>query len=96
MRIDNTNLLSNLNLYKNEAVEQKRDGAGAVKENKAATKGMDRVELSIPREQLEQLNKSLAELPDVRPERVAALQENISQGTYDISGRMVAEKMLGR
>jgi negative regulator of flagellin synthesis FlgM len=96
MRIDNNNLLSNLNLYKNEAVEQKRDAAGTVKENKATTKGMDRVELSIPREQIDQLKKALAELPEVRPERVAALQENLSQGTYDVSGRMVAEKMLGR
>ncbi len=96
MRIDNNNLLSNLNLYKNEAVEQKRDAAAPVKENKATTKGMDRVELSIPREQIDQLKKALAELPDVRPERVAALQEHLSQGTYDISGRMVAEKMLGR
>jgi len=96
MRIDNNNLLSNLNLYKNEAVDQKRDGAGPVKESKATSKGMDRVELSIPREQIEQLKKALAELPDVRPERVAALQENLSQGTYDVSGRMVAEKMLGR
>jgi len=96
MRIDNNNLLSNLNLYKNEAVDQKRDGAGPVKENRATTNGMDRVELSIPREQIDQLKKALAELPDVRPERVAALQENLSQGTYDVSGRMVAEKMLGR
>ena len=37
------------------------------------------------------------ELATIRnPHRVAALQENLSQGTYDVSGRMVAEKMLGR
>lgn len=96
MRIDNNNLLSNLNLYKNEAVEQKPDAAGPVNGNKATTKGIDRVELSIPREQIDQLKKALADLPDVRPARVATLQENLSQGTYDVSGRMVAEKMLGR
>ncbi len=94
MRIDNNNLLSNLNVYKNEAAEKKPDAAGPAKENRATTKGMDRVELSIPREQIEQLKKVLAELPEVKPERVAALQEQLSQGTYDVSGRMVAEKML--
>lgn len=91
MKIDNS-YINGLSLYKNQDVEQKKELQG---EKPAARQGVDRVEFSVPREQLAKLQKALSEIPEIRPEKVAGVKIQIEDGTYSVSGRTVAAKMLG-
>src|SRR6266545_3864419 len=95
MKIDNSNLLSGINSYRNEAAEQKKDVNSSKQGSSAPKRGVDTVEFSVPREQLANLKKALDEMPEVRAEKVAAVQEQMIQGTYNVSGQMVATRMLG-
>jgi len=37
----------------------------------------------------------IAELPDVREDKVQDLKSRIEQGTYNVSGEKIVDKMLG-
>lgn len=43
--------------------------------------------------ELQAARQKLAELPDVREDRVAQLQREVAAGRYRVSGRKVAEKL---
>lgn len=45
---------------------------------------------------MRELCRMIAELPDVRPERLAEVLEAMNGGEYDPPAVEVAEKMLGR
>jgi negative regulator of flagellin synthesis FlgM len=68
-------------------------GSG-VAPNSASIAGEDTVELSGTMGQVQQLNAQLAQMPDVRSERVAALQQQVQQGTYNPSNEQIANAML--
>lgn len=53
----------------------------------------DTVELSGALGQVQQLNAQLSGTPEVRNDRVAALQEQIAQGTYQPSNEQIASAM---
>jgi negative regulator of flagellin synthesis FlgM len=61
----------------------------------AGGKTRDRVELSDQARALHAAKESLAQLPQVRADKVAALQESINSGSYQISGSEIAQRMLG-
>ena len=39
--------------------------------------------------------KILDTLPDVREEKVAQIKQRIEEGSYEIDGKKIAEKMIG-
>lgn len=56
----------------------------------------DEVILSSNAQEFGQLLQSLKNMSDVRPERVQELSHQIDGGTYRVSGKAVADKMIGR
>jgi len=68
-------------------------GAGQVAEGDREGSG-SRVAVSGQARQLLALRKAVDDAPDVRADRVAALSDRISAGTYNVNGRLVAEAMV--
>ncbi|AJE02391.1 flagellar biosynthesis anti-sigma factor FlgM [Geobacter pickeringii] len=58
-----------------------------------ATTGPDRVELSLGRPQVDRLKQAAAGEPEFRADKVAAVKQQIQEGTYQIDSRAVAAKI---
>lgn len=63
-------------------------------EQEGESAATDRVEISGEAKEYQQLNQVIASLPEVRSERVAALQQKIEAGTYHPQSEEVAEKLV--
>jgi negative regulator of flagellin synthesis FlgM len=44
---------------------------------------------------MDQVRKIVAETPEVRPEKVEALQEAVAEGDYEVDARKVANRLIG-
>ena len=53
----------------------------------------DRAQFSVDGGKVQQLKGNLATVPDVRQDRVAALQQAIASGSYNVSGQQIAQAM---
>jgi len=62
--------------------------------NGASGTGTDRVDLSVSQERIDRLTSTIASMAGVNSERIESLKKQISEGTYEVSGQAVAEKML--
>jgi negative regulator of flagellin synthesis FlgM len=56
--------------------------------------GGESVQLSERALQLQQAQKELEKLPDIRSERVNEIKAQLAAGTYEINGRKIAEKIM--
>lgn len=92
MKITNGPLNNGIRGARNEAAEKKA-AAGAGRENPGAS-GADRVELSGGLRQVEKLAEAIAAMPAGDAEKIASIKRRIEDGTYNVSGHEVAEKML--
>ncbi len=54
----------------------------------------DEATLSVDRDAIQLLESKLSHLPDVRQERVEALQRAISEGRYNVSSEQIAGAVL--
>jgi len=78
-------------------INKNKSKSTAVSEDKQSIKVLssgDSVELSPEAKTMGQALKAMEALPDVREEKVAEIRERIANGTYQIDGREVAEKMI--
>jgi flagellar biosynthesis anti-sigma factor FlgM len=53
----------------------------------------DEVQFSIDGEKVQQLKADLSGAPDQRQDRVAALQQAIQEGSYNVSDQQIAQAM---
>lgn len=60
----------------------------------AASDAGDTVELSGTLSEVQQLKTQLSQVPDVRANRVAALQQQVQQGTYRPGNQAIADAMM--
>jgi negative regulator of flagellin synthesis FlgM len=95
MKIGNETNSAAISLYRNESTEQRPESTSA-DAGKSRSGGSDRVEISFNRQEVDRLSKAASQLPDIRSDKVAELKGRIDAGDYQVPGRMVAEKMLGR
>ena len=62
--------------------------------------GQDQAQLSVHNQSIQQLKSNLSQVPEVRQERVDALRQAVSNGSYQVSdqqlGDAIASDMLGR
>ena len=94
LKISQSQIGKLLQAYRDKQVE---GGDRATDGSEAAVKGhVDRVKLSTQAEEAQRIMKQLKEMPDVRGERVAALSQAIKEGSYNVSGEDIAEKILQR
>lgn len=70
--------------------QQKR---GLEKVNK--TRSKDSMSISAKARQINNIDKILADIPDVRADKVESLKKAISNGTYEIDSKKIAAKILG-
>src|SRR5512139_3841987 len=92
MKIDSQNTISGINLYQNDQLAKKTEtGQQTVT---AQGPQPDRVELTTRKDEIEKLGKAVNALPDVRSEMVAALKQQIADGSYQVKPMDVAAKML--
>lgn len=56
--------------------------------------GEDVIHLSPQARLMHKAALVVAETPDVRTEKVRALKDSVSQGTYEVDAKRVAEKMI--
>jgi len=54
----------------------------------------EKVSLSSTSRDIKLAKKAIEDSPDIQKEKLQRLKEQIKQGTYDVSGEKIAEKML--
>ena len=72
--------------------KDKVDAAAEQKEQQQAK--ADTVALSSAAKDIQEAQKQLEAIPDVREEKVAQLKEQIENGTYEIDAEKIADKMI--
>jgi|ERR1700722_5688271 negative regulator of flagellin synthesis FlgM len=97
MRIDpNQQYLDNV--QSNQVENTKGQGAAAPASvstpDTSSIDAGDTVQLSGTLSQIQQLKTQLSNTPDVRTDRVAALRQQILQGTYQPSNEQIANAMM--
>jgi negative regulator of flagellin synthesis FlgM len=90
MKVPNTNettatLVDSYRTSENIKKETKAGGTFSKSEN---------VELSNNVKDYSQIKKVLENVPDVREDKVQQLKKQINEGTYNVSGEKIAEKMV--
>lgn len=92
MKVTNSNIHNEITNLRNEALEKKAGPDVSVE--KLPAPASDRVELSVNREKIERLTAALATTESVNAEKIESIKSRIAEGTYNVSGQDVAEKML--
>lgn len=59
----------------------------------AVSSGQDQAQLSIDDDTLQRLKTNLSQVPEIRQERVAALSQAVSNGSYHISDQQLSDAM---
>ena len=87
MRVENYGQVANAynvsNARRNEAIAK-------------ANKGNDTVEISKEAKTFQVAKTAMANVSDVRSEKVARLKAAIEEGTYNVSGKDIADKLVER
>ncbi len=75
---------------------QKAGGAEASPEKTQVEKAgvTDRVDLSGKAKELADLKNTINQFPEVRTEKVQAIEKQVSEGTYAVDSRKVAGRMI--
>ncbi|MGE5557368.1 MAG: flagellar biosynthesis anti-sigma factor FlgM [Bacillota bacterium] len=93
MIISNSQVQTVLKIYANQIEELRKNTQG---------KSLKKEDIMVAQEKKEQkameskIKHSLASTPEVRTDKVADLKKRIAEGKYDVTSRMIAEKMLNR
>jgi len=75
--------------------EQVRAESERQANNGAVSSPSERVDLSTTAKDIQQLKDALAQLPDVREEKIREVQKMLKDGTYNVSADQIAGKMVG-
>jgi len=91
--------ISNIKDMQSQAVMQYQRTENFKPDSESTARGTagapaERVDLSTTAKDVQQIRKALADLSDVRDERVQDLKRRIDEGSYSVSGEKIAEKMV--
>jgi len=92
MKVTNSTIQNEIANLRNEALE--KNVRPEVSAEKASAPAADRVELSLDRARIERLTNALAATESMNTEKIESIKSRIADGTYNVSGQDVAEKML--
>jgi negative regulator of flagellin synthesis FlgM len=73
---------------------QNNNKVGVTKDSSREVSREDQVVLSERATQILEARKRLGSIPDIREEKVALIKEQLENGSYDIDGQKIANKML--
>lgn len=71
-----------------------QDRAQVTHAPKPVTPKLDQVRISPRAQEFQQAYQVVAQVPDVRDDKVVRLQEAIQSGTYNVRGEQVADKLI--
>lgn len=97
MKIEDNSPSTVVDLLKHQKVEQTQNGAQSAKGAEISTKTEkpgDKVDISVGAERVNKTSIALKGPESFRADKVADIQAQISAGTYNVSGRDVAEKLI--
>ena len=83
----------NIEAYVNQVQEKDKVESTSDQPEKQQVKA-DTVELSDMGKRVQEANKQLENIPDIREDKVAQLREQVENGTYEVDAEKVADKML--
>ena len=83
----------NIEAYVNQDQDKDKVDATSEQPEKQQTKA-DTVVLSDTAKKVQEAQKQLEAIPDVREDKVAQLKEQIENGTYDMDEEKIAGKMI--
>lgn len=83
----------NIEAYVNQVQEKDKVESTSDQTEKQQVKA-DTVELSDMGKRVQEAQKQLETIPDIREDKVAQLKEQVENGTYEIDAEKVADKML--
>lgn len=83
----------NIEAYVNQVQDKDKVDAASEQPQQQQAKA-DTVALSNAAKNIQEAQKQLEAIPDVREDKVAQLREQIENGTYEIDEEKIADKML--
>ena len=83
----------NIEAYVNQVQEKDKVESTSDQPEKQQVKA-DTVELSDMGKRVQEANKQLENIPDIREDKVAQLKEQVENGTYEVDAEKVADKMI--
>lgn len=94
MNINNSNGISPKDIQQyllNETLGKGRE----VPEEKSSAIPQEKVDISNKAREIQQISSAMTDVQSIREDKVAAIKSQIEDGTYNVSGEEVANKMLG-
>ena len=93
MRID-SNMMSGMDTLEQTSRKRNVEKVSANdKQNSAAVESYA-VSISEKGKDVSEMTRTLKEMPDVRADKIADLKERIANGTYNVSGKDIASKII--
>lgn len=93
MRIDN-NMMSGMDTLEQTSRKKNVEKVSANDKQNSSVVESDEVSISEKGKDVSEMTRTLKEMPDVRADIVADLKERIANGTYNISGKDIASKII--
>ncbi len=93
MRI-NSNMMSGMDTLEQTSQKRNVEKISSTDEQQAGHIESDAVTISERGKDVSEMTRTLKDMPDVRADKVAELKERIANGTYNISAKDIAAKIV--
>ncbi|MCI6475999.1 MAG: flagellar biosynthesis anti-sigma factor FlgM [Candidatus Mucispirillum faecigallinarum] len=93
MRID-SNMMSGMDTLEQTSRKRNVEKVSTNESQNTSAVESDAVSISEKGKDVSEMTRTLKELPDVRADKIADLKERIANGTYNVSGKDIAAKIV--
>ncbi|HIZ88906.1 MAG TPA: flagellar biosynthesis anti-sigma factor FlgM [Candidatus Mucispirillum faecigallinarum] len=93
MRID-SNMMSGMDTLEQTSRKRNVEKVSTNESQNTSAVESDVVSISEKGKDVSEMTRTLKELPDVRADKIADLKERIANGTYNVSGKDIAAKIV--
>ena len=93
MRIDR-NMMSGMDTLEQTSRKRNVEKVSTNESQNTSAVESDAVSISEKGKDVSEMTRTLKELPDVRADKIADLKERIANGTYNVSGKDIAAKIV--
>lgn len=93
MRID-SNMMSGMDTLEQTSRKRNVEKVSTNETQDTTAVESDAVSISEKGKDVSEMTRTLKEMPDVRADKIADLKERIANGTYNVSGKDIASKIV--
>lgn len=93
MRID-SNMMSGMDTLEQTSRKRNVEKVSTNESQNTSAVESDAVSISEKGKDVSEMTRTLKEMPDVRADKIADLKERIANGTYNVSGKDIAAKIV--